>query len=430
MNIQTVISTIVDIISFILWFTTGYFFYRALCYMAQKRKGWPWSVVVFLSCVILTGMIIFANDVFNVTLDLLWFLAMMLICFRGKIILKLTITALLYPIIIALNFLVMEVLGYLNIWNGEGFAMDIFCTLADGLIHVAVWYVIYKSFQKHLSQMEKLFDDKTWTLLGTICLASFVSITTCIYFAPKETYKIWPCALACIVTNIGCLYLGGYFANNIKRDIEQKNMKLQKVYYEELEENQTEIRKIRHDMNHHLSVIKDLLDAGDRQGAKEYYEVVGGKIAAKNRSFCDNGIVNAVLNKKYNRAAKYGIDCFFHIDLQHAMSIDPISLCSLFSNTLDNALEASMKIPNPDKRKISVKARVTDNGFFSYEIKNNKINKIEERNGTYFSDKEDKKSHGLGLSNVREVVEKYEGMLNISHTEDSFSVLVLIENAN
>lgn len=45
------------------------------------------------------------------------------------------------------------------------------------------------------------------------------------------------------------------------------------------------------------------------------------------------------------------------------------------------------------------------------------------------SDKEESASHGFGLSNVREMVEKYNGTLDISYTVDSFTVTVLIVNA-
>lgn len=66
------------------------------------------------------------------------------------------------------------------------------------------------------------------------------------------TSKVWLCAFACMATNIGSIYLAGYFVSSIRRDMEQRNLKLQQDYYKELEKNQAEIRKLRHDMNNHL----------------------------------------------------------------------------------------------------------------------------------------------------------------------------------
>ena len=133
---------------------------------------------------------------------------------------------------------------------------------------------MYRLFHQRLYDFSRLFDQNTWILLGTVCLASLVSITTVIYYAPAQSYKIWLCALACIITNIGSLCLAGYFSNSIRLEAERNNLKLQQEYYEELERNQTEIRKLRHDMNHHLSVIKDLFYSENRMEAEELFKEV------------------------------------------------------------------------------------------------------------------------------------------------------------
>lgn len=428
MDIQNIISTIVLIISRCLGIFSAYFFYKLLCNIASKRKGLYFTIPIFLSCAILCNMIIFANDFFNITIELLWFILMMLAGFKGRIIAKFSTVAIFFPLIVSLNFLIMEVLGYLHVQSGRGFLIGELCSILDSGLHLLIWYCLYKVFTDRVRLMSRLFDNRTWALLGIICLASLVSITTFIYWAPKESYKIWLGALACIVTNLGALYLAGYFVDNIQRDMEQKHLKLQKDYYEELEQNQTQIRRFRHDMNNHLSTIKSLFEDGDMTGASAYFAAIESQVAARSRVFCKNGIMNAVLNAKYNLAVSKDIDCFFHIDLPEVIAIDPVSLCSIFANTLDNAIEACVKIPNSHERFISVKARVSEQGYFSYEIENAKANDIVKRKGRYLSDKEEKQFHGLGLLSVKETVEKYEGMIDISYTEDIFRIVILIQN--
>lgn len=78
---------------------------------------------------------------------------------------------------------------------------------------------------------------------------------------------------------------------------------------------------------------------------------------------------------------------------------------------------------------MSVKARVTENGYFTFEVTNAKKNRILlDEKGRIQSDKGDSTIHGFGLSNVREIVEKYDGTMDISYTEDIFTVTILIEN--
>ena len=412
-----------------LAFVQGFFVFRILSLFADKQFGRIWDIIIYFSCTTCTCMVIFPNDFFNITLDLIWLAVMMLLAFKGSIWQRLAAVAVLYPLMVSQNFFILDILGVTGTWLGWSTAIDIFCSLADPILHLLIWLGIYKIFKKYLSQMKRLFNDKIWMLLDIICLASLVNITTCIYFTPKDTYKMWPAAFACFATNLGCVALAKYFVISIQQNLERKNLKLQKSYYKELEQNQAEIRKIRHDMNNHLSVIHSLFYSGSKEEAEHYMKDMEAQLTAQSRFFCKNSIVNAVLNSKYNLALEQGIDCFFHIDLDKLIGIDAISLCCLFANTLDNALEASEKIENPEERRISVKARVTESGYFTYEIANSKNKQITKQQGQLKSEKEDTSSHGLGLSNVREMVEKYNGTLDISYTEDTFTVTVLIQNA-
>lgn len=423
------LTTIIAYIGNLSYFAEGFFLYRILSHFAKKREGKIWSVIVYLSCTIISTLVIFPNDLFNVTTDLIWFTVLMLLAFQGSIWQRLAAVAVLYPLTVSQNFLVMDMFGVIGHWIGWSPALDIACMIADPLLHLLIWYGIYRVFIRHLNQTRKLFNDRIWILLDAVCLASLVSITTCIYFAPSETYKMWPAAFACFVTNLGSIALAQYFLTSIQQDMERRNLILQKSYYEELEQNQTEIRRLRHDMNNHLSAIQSLFHSGNPEEAEAYMKELETQMSARTRVFCKNSIINAVLNAKYNLAQEHSIDCFFHIDLDKLIGIDAISLCCLFSNTLDNAVEASVKIPDPKERRLSVKARVTENGYFTYEITNSKKNTVLEQKGILKSDKEDTAAHGFGLSNVREMVEKYDGTLDISYTEDTFTVTVLIGNA-
>ena len=425
MNVMSVITYI----SYLLNFMQGFLLYRIISYFARQREGKIWSAVVYLSVTILSNIIIFPNDLFNVTMDLIWFILLMLTAFRGSVWQRLAAVAVLYPLVISQNFLVLDMLVHFGKGLGWPKAVDIACTIADPMLHLLIWYGIYRYFEKRLRQMDQLFDDRIWIVMDGVCLASLVSITTCIYCTPAKTWQMWPAAFACFAANLGCIALAEYFIVSVRQNMERKNLMLQRSYYEELGQNQAEIRRFRHDMNNHLSTIRFLFVSGNQEEAQQYMRELEKQMTARTRVFCKNSIINAVLNAKYNLMEEHKIDRFFHIDLDKLMGIDAISLCCLFSNTLDNAIEASMKIPDVRQRHVSVKARVAENGYFTCEITNAKNNAVTEQKGRLISDKEDGTIHGLGLSNVREMVEKYHGTMDISYTEDRFTVTVLIGNA-
>ena len=140
MDIISVISYISNIVNFIY----GFLIYRILSHFAKRRTGRFWQVLVYISCTVCSGMVIFPNDFFNITLDLIWLIFLMLIAFQGSIWQRLAAVAVLYPLIISQNFFVMDMMGTLGSWFGWPLAMDIFCTIADPCLHLIIWYAIYR----------------------------------------------------------------------------------------------------------------------------------------------------------------------------------------------------------------------------------------------------------------------------------------------
>ena len=409
-------------------FIAGFYFLRCLDCCLERRKGKLLFFITWIVCSAIASFVIFPQDATNITGIFLLFLLLNLVLYHGKWIIKLSMILILLPISAALNLLVMDIGGYLFfLYFTEQDALEntIFSTLFYS-IAVIFWIVFYRLFHKNLTEIRNTFTTRAWYMISIICAASFVGIFTCVYFSPDTTWYIWPCTFACIITNVGSIRLAAYLAAGIHADLERKNLQLQKNYYEELEQNQKQIRKFRHDMNNHLSVVGYLLQKGELQKARDYFDKISVYMQTANRKFCENSVVNAVLNAKYNLMTDAKIDGFFHISIDKLLFIDDVSLCTLFANTLDNAIEACQKIEAPDRRKLELKCRYTENGYFSLELINSKINEIVVQKNQYISDKEDKSAHGIGISSIRDIVEKYEGTLDISYDDTSFKVVILI----
>jgi len=409
-------------------FIAGFYFLRCLDCCLERRKGKLLFFITWIVCSAIASFVIFPQDATNITGIFLLFLLLNLVLYHGKWIIKLSMILILLPISAALNLLVMDIGGYLFfLYFTEQDALEntIFSTLFYS-IAVIFWIVFYRLFHKNLTEIRNTFTTRAWYMISIICAASFVGIFTCVYFSPDTTWYIWPCTFACIITNVGSIRLAAYLADGIHADLERKNLQLQKNYYEELEQNQKQIRKFRHDMNNHLSVVGYLLQKGELQKARDYFDKISVYMQTANRKFCENSVVNAVLNAKYNLMTDAKIDGFFHISIDKLLFIDDVSLCTLFANTLDNAIEACQKIEAPDRRKLELKCRYTENGYFSLELINSKINEIVVQKNQYISDKEDKSAHGIGISSIRDIVEKHEGTLDISYDDTSFKVVILI----
>lgn len=382
-----------------------------------------------ITCLLLTGLsnpVIYPEEVTGSLTVLAGFVLYVFVFFRGTMIERLSVCMVLYPMIVSLNFLT-EDMGF-QIWHmypQMSPAGQTFLHTFTLMMRIPVWWLVWYTSRRWISRAREL-TTRMWLVIDIICLSSAVGMVTFIYHAPlNQAYTAYPASIACFLTSIGTIYLTSYVAKTIKTEMEIQNLKYEQSYYQELEKNQAEVRKMRHDMKNHLSVAASFLRNHDTQGAETYLTKLSGELNTGNRNFCKNSIVNAVLNNKYQLAVSNQIDCFCNISIDQMMGIDDVSLCSLFANSLDNAIEACKKIPEPKMRHISVKARY-QNGFFSYEITNSKCNEIVTKHGKLISSKKDKKEHGLGVGNMKDMVEKYGGTCGIEYDEGRFIVTVLI----
>ena len=141
--------------------------------------------------------------------------------------------------------------------------------------------------------------------------------------------------------------------------------------------------------------------------------------------YCQNQIVNAVLQNKLAQIEQQQITAQYTIALPKHLPIQPIDLCALFANGMDNAMEACMLLPSSERR-LSVQARA-DKGLFVLRICNPTIDHSPLKANTLPpSSKADRKNHGHGLPSLQEISVRYGGTFHISRNQGIFELLITI----
>ena len=100
-----------------------------------------------------------------------------------------------------------------------------------------------------------------------------------------------------------------------------------------------------------------------------------------------------------------------------------VDIYSLFGNILDNAIEASEKLPEAE-RFIGLKV-YRQNSFVIINATNAFSGEIKQENGNIVTTKTDRESHGYGLKSIKYVVEKYDGKVDITAQKGVFTLTVL-----
>lgn len=389
-----------------------------------------WSrILVVIALWLSFGPRIYSEEVTGTLATLLLLLLAVFVSCTDDVLVKLSSVLLLYPIHAALSYLT-EDLGFLfwlyvfheDMTPGGELALHT-CTM---LLRLLSWVLVHHLAQEFFSDKSLLFPRRMWPVIDLVCLTSFLGIITLIYQADTErSYAIYPACVACILGNIGICRLCVHIAQSARNAMEAELLKSQKAYYDELEASQTETRQLKHDMKNHLSVARTLLKNGQILRVQAYLTDLSGQLHSEAMLFCQHPVLNAVLNAKYRLAQSAEIQCEFHLEVGQDMEIDDVSLCALAANTLDNAIEACQAVPEPAQRWITLKSRCAD-GYFSYWIENSKAAPAPKSDGKFVTRKKEKDAHGFGLRSVEAMVRKYDGTMDLSWDEETFSVTVLI----
>lgn len=210
-------------------------------------------------------------------------------------------------------------------------------------------------------------------------------------------------------------------ARHERLEEEQVLWRMRSQYFENVEQAQHRISILRHDMANHLAAMSGLDDAGMR---KYLENLIASPAMNAGRRFCENEVANAVLANKAPVIEEARIDSSIDVRIPNGIPINDIDLCALFANSLDNAIEANLKLP-PEQRLLRLRA-VMENGFLVTELMNNYTGEINLEDGQISTSKEDKPQHGFGLQGMREIAERYGGSCKTQYTKSSFRLLIVI----
>ncbi|MDF2594474.1 MAG: hypothetical protein K0R69_815 [Clostridia bacterium] len=221
-------------------------------------------------------------------------------------------------------------------------------------------------------------------------------------------------------------YMSDYFEKETQHHIMQYQNEVMMQTVLDQDETNKEVRRIWHDFNNHISCIDMLLQMNNVVRARKYIsdmqinsQVVHFEIKTGNE------IADAVLNQKYKKAKKHNIQFKVEGQLTDDININEVDLCSLMSNALDNAIEANLKVLDESRRAIGVQIKSRDYCLF-LEITNTVDKNITNAEITGTT-KEDKKSHGFGMLNMKTIAEKYQGYMNYKFKGDSFNLSIMLK---
>ena len=146
----------------------------------------------------------------------------------------------------------------------------------------------------------------------------------------------------------------GLFSKKINQQIAFYQQELIETHYREVDNMYRQIRGWRHDYRNHIQTMKAYAAAKDWDAIKNYLDLLDTDLQTVDTVIkTGNPMTDAILNSKISLAKAKGIEVVADAHIPVRLKSSEIDLCCILGNLFDNAIEASMKLPE-DQRLIRV----------------------------------------------------------------------------
>ena len=227
---------------------------------------------------------------------------------------------------------------------------------------------------------------------------------------------------------LGIILYVYYLFFSIIREYEQSNryevlarsMSDQNRHLREIRQMYEEQCMLRHEEKNQVLYMVTLLRQKRYDELDAYLSELYKKVAGRDLIWVGSDAINAVLSQKYSYAKSQNIPMHISIQMPKELTINESRLCAVIANLLDNALEASGSVPDPE-----IGFCVHPEGKYLHIMTRNRVNGDVMKENPNLMTTKLQGVHGLGLKLVRSVVREYDGMIE-HHMEDDAFVLSLM----
>ena len=208
-----------------------------------------------------------------------------------------------------------------------------------------------------------------------------------------------------------------------ERDLIAAQLKEARTEFDTLSRMQDQTRQYRHDMRHHFTLLQGLAAKGDVAQIAGYLQTVQADLDAFTPTrYCENETVNLLLSYFETLAKQAGVALVVNAGVPNPISVSDTELCSLLSNSLENAIAAASVVPEAEKRTVSVQITVYKDKLL-LSVENPYIEEISFQKGL---PRTNRPEHGYGTRSMAAIAELHGGQALFSANAGVFSLKVMI----
>ena len=216
----------------------------------------------------------------------------------------------------------------------------------------------------------------------------------------------------------------GFLSKRLDSKIASYQHELIETHYREVDNMYRKMRGWRHDYRNHIQAMKAYAASEDWDAIKRYLDLLDDDLTTVDTVIkTGNTMTDAILNSKISLAASKNIKVIADAYIPVKLQLSEIDLCCIIGNLFDNAIEASVKLPE-EERLIRVYMDLRNTQLY-ISFTNFTAGKKMKKEGKLFRSTKGK-GHGFGLIRIDAIVERLDGYISRNSEDGAFTTEILL----
>lgn len=205
----------------------------------------------------------------------------------------------------------------------------------------------------------------------------------------------------------------------------EEDRRVEQMHYMIIEEKRETMAKIRHDLRSQLLAVDSLIAKGEQEKASEMLQSLSEHVAQTAESiYCGDTVINAIMEETEKVCESEQVRLEYDFTMLGTVDLDPVVLCSIYSNLLNNAKHAVVGSEAADKY-IRVSSK-TAGGFLYVKVENTlDSNSVKAKNRVSKESISDRKHYGLTI--LTEIAAQHEGLFEYEEKAGAFVAQIMVK---
>ena len=411
------VVTVLSNILFQIWIIRK--FMSAFFQTNIKEKGKEKVFYFLFFFVLLAVHLIWGSPILNIAanISMLYLVAQL---YEGSLKKKILAVLLIYAVIMICDVFAVFSLGDYMLGGEYNEIASYTTTLYFGICE----FIIEKLLMKH---RRKDTLPPYCNILISIPIISIVLMVILVSGHLDDRIAVICISLGILFINLLIFFLYGVLTDAFMKLEESAAFERQAASYANqlqiMTQSEEKMKALRHDMKHHLYELSVLAEQHREKEISDYIKNMQNYMDnPKEYAGSGNHEIDSLLNYLLGQAGEFLDQVECKVSIPKELKISAFDLNVVIGNLLDNAILAASQA---QKKWLSVVLNY-EKGVLFIQIQNSYQTVKKDGDGNYLTTKQETQNHGIGLKNVRRIVNQNHGTMQITDSDQIFDVKVML----